>query len=75
MPELTAPQAAERAGVSRQHLTLLIRKGVLPARREETPRGPLYWIDEEALTHWMQTRRPAGRPRTSPEGENDRNAA
>lgn len=72
MAELSTTVAAERAGVSRRHIALLIRRGELEARREETPRGPLLWVTEEALARWMARRKPAGRPPKSPPQEEAR---
>ena len=41
---LTAPQVAELTGCQRSAVTKAIREGRLAASREETARGPVYWV-------------------------------
>lgn len=50
--ELTAPKAAERAGVTRGAINAAIRAGVLAARRIETPRGPLWLVKAADVDAW-----------------------
>lgn len=61
--ELTTRQVAALIGATPDTINKAIRAGRLPARKEETPRGPIYWVtraDAEAyrasVTQWHEKR-------------------
>ena len=66
---LTIPQTAARLGVSPRRVRALIAAGRLTiACRQETPRGPINWIDAaqvDALVR-LPVGWPKGRPRSAP---------
>jgi hypothetical protein len=57
---LTVTQAAQRMGRDPSRVRLLIRQGRLHAEREDTPRGPVYWLKAEDVDAF--TPKPHGRP-------------
>ena len=57
----TVTETAQRLGYDPAHVRLLIRTGKLPATREDTPRGVVYWINAADVAAF--TPAPRGRPR------------
>lgn len=59
MPQLSTTEVAERLGVTRQHVSLLIRNGDLKAQKI----GRTYVIDERTVAAFERRDRPGpGRP-------------
>jgi len=59
MPQVSTREAAERLDLSRQHVALLVKRGVLKAQRI----GHSYAIDERSLEAFANRDRPGpGRP-------------
>lgn len=76
LDEITVPQAAEEAGVTRAALNHAVRTGALKANRVDTPRGPVYLVQRGALQAYMSGRKynaapvpPTYRPPIWPYGE------
>lgn len=62
---LTVTQAAQRMGRDPSRVRALIRSGRLPATKDETPRGPVYWLtttDVDAFTPMAHGRPGKGEP-------------
>lgn len=51
-PSLTVKEAAKALGKDVTTIHRYIRKGLLPARREATPFGPVYFLDAEAVARF-----------------------
>lgn len=67
MSELTASQTAERLGISRQRVRVLIERGDLPARIGRIPgQAAAYLIPASAVAAFARRRRQPGRPKRRP---------
>jgi len=58
---LTTGEVMERLQVPYQTVISWIKKGVLASKREETPRGPVYYVPQSAVESFVEPKR--GRPR------------
>ena len=51
---MTTAQAAEYLGVNDSRVRQLVRSGALSARKDETPRGVIYWLSKSELDSYKQ---------------------
>lgn len=74
---MTTAAAADFLGINTSRVRQLAREGKLPAIKEETPRGPVFWFEPAELEAFRQRRAEEserrkgqpGRPLKLPPGE------
>jgi hypothetical protein len=58
---LTTVEVMERLNAPYQTVISWIKKGLIESKREETPRGPVYYVPLAAVQNFQEPKR--GRPR------------
>ena len=53
---MTTGEAADHLNISRRRLQELVASGALPAERQDTPRGPIYWLRRADLERFREQR-------------------
>lgn len=80
---MTTKQAAEKLNLTPRHVRTLIEQGILPAEREETLRGAVFWVTVDDLETFKRKRseqasvpgkRKPGRPLKLPPSTDDQSS-